>query len=64
MSFCQINYGQMKQNIKNLKQGFFNNISSFNPMVLLSINEKRTNWVHFYKPSFEYLHFLHNNLGF
>ena len=36
MSFCQFNSGQMKHNLKKLREDFVKNISIFNPMVLVS----------------------------
>ena len=36
LSFCQFNSGQMKHNLKKLKEDFVNQISIFNPMILVS----------------------------
>ena len=36
LSFWQFNFGQMKHNLKKLQEAFVNNISIFNPMVLVS----------------------------
>jgi hypothetical protein len=36
LSLCQFNSGQMKHNLKKLKEAFVNHISIFNPMVLVS----------------------------
>ena len=42
LSFCQFNSGQMKHNFKKLKEDFVQNISIFNPMVLVSIYDNCT----------------------
>ena len=57
LSFCQFNSGQMKHNLKKLKEDFVYNISIFNPMALVSTDDNCTDYcVHFPKPIFEYLH--------
>ena len=35
LSFCQFNFGQMKHNLKKLKEAFVKNIFIFNPIVLV-----------------------------
>ena len=46
----------MKHNLKKLKEVFVKNISIFNPMELVSIDDNCTDCgVHFPKPIFEYL---------
>ena len=56
LSFCQFNSGQMKHNLKKLKEAFVNHISIFNPMVLFSTYDNCTDCgVHFPNPIFEYL---------
>ena len=55
--FCQFNFGQMKHNFRKLKDYFVQNISIFNPMVLVSTDDNCMDCgVHFPKPIFEYLH--------
>ena len=57
LSFCQLNFEQMKYNFKKLKEDFVNHISIFNPMVLVLNYDNCTDFgVHFPKPIFEYLH--------
>ena len=57
LSFFQFNSGQMKHNLKKLKEIFVKNISIFNPMVLVSTDDNCMDYVvHFPKPIFEYLH--------
>ena len=56
----KINRGKMKSNFRNMKDVFVNNISSFNPMVSISIHDNYTNFgMHFYEDFFEYLHLSH-----
>ena len=44
-------------NLKKMKEAFVKNISIFNPMVLVSIDDNFTDCgMHFPKPGFEYLH--------
>ena len=55
--FCQFKSGQMKHNFKKLKEDFVQNISIFNPMVLVSNDDNCMDCgVDFLKPIFEYLH--------
>ena len=59
LSFCQFNSRKMKHNFKKLKEVFVKNISIFNPMVLVLIDDMRMDFgVHFPKPIFEYLHIV------
>ena len=56
LSVCELNSGQMTHNLKKMKEASVKNISIFNPMVLVSIDDNCTNFgVHFPKPIFEYL---------
>ena len=55
--FFQFNSGQMKNNFKKMKEAFVQNISIFNPMVLVSTHDNCMDCdMHFPKPIFEYLH--------
>ena len=50
----------MEQNYSNMKEVFVYNISSFNPMVFISIIDNYTDFsIHFSKANFEYLHLSH-----
>ena len=52
LSFCHLNYGKMKHNLKKLKEVFVKNISVFNPMVLVSTDDNCTDCgMHFPKPN-------------
>ena len=53
LSLCELNSGQMKHNLKKIKEASIKNISIFNPMVLVPPYDNCTNCgVHLPKPFF------------
>ena len=57
LSLCELNSGQTTHNLKKMKEASVNNISIFNPMVLVPPCDYCTGCgVRLSKPIFEYLH--------
>ena len=53
LSFSQFSYGQMKHNFQKLKEAFVQNVSIFNPMVLILNYDSCMDFgVHFPNPIF------------